>query len=80
METESILAFVLLLRVACAHLLRMLSGMVLASLTMSGVGLAQAPLPDPLEAGWNGERVCEKLHEDDVHRILRCSFPPAVGA
>ena len=36
-------------------------------------------LPDPLAAGWKGEAVCEKLHEDDKLRILRCSFPPGVG-
>lgn len=39
----------------------------------------QSPLPDPLEAGWNGEKVCEKLHEDSDTRILRCTFPPGVG-
>ncbi len=36
-------------------------------------------LPDPLEAGWNGAPVCERLHEDSEHRILRCTFPPDGG-
>ncbi len=36
-------------------------------------------LPDPLAAGWNGEPVCELLHEDPEQRILRCKFPPGVG-
>ena len=36
-------------------------------------------LPGPLEAGWEGVPVCEKLHEDVDHRILRCTFPPGVG-
>ena len=36
-------------------------------------------LQDPLEAGWNGAPVCEKLHEDLDNRILRCSFPPSTG-
>lgn len=36
-------------------------------------------LPDPLAAGWNGQPVCEKLHQDERLRILRCSFPPGVG-
>ncbi len=36
-------------------------------------------LPDPLEAGWEGEPVCENLHEDDDLRVLRCTFPPTVG-
>jgi quercetin dioxygenase-like cupin family protein len=36
-------------------------------------------LPDPLAAGWEGKPVCEKLHEDDKLRVLRCTFPPGVG-
>ena len=41
--------------------------------------MAAAPLPDPLAAGWQGKKVCEKLHEDEHQRILRCTFPPGVG-
>ncbi len=40
---------------------------------------ADAPLPDPLEAGWKGESVCEVLRDTDQHRVLRCTFPPGVG-
>ncbi len=40
---------------------------------------ASAELPDPLAAGWKGKPVCEKLHEDEANRILRCTFPPGVG-
>ncbi|WNC68659.1 cupin domain-containing protein [Thalassotalea nanhaiensis] len=36
-------------------------------------------LPDPLAAGWQGEKVCELLNEDDKQRILRCTFEPGVG-
>ncbi len=36
-------------------------------------------LPDPLQAGWDGEPVCERLHEDADVRVLRCTFPPGVG-
>lgn len=36
-------------------------------------------LPDPLNAGWKGESVCENLFEDTEKRILRCTFPPGVG-
>ena len=36
-------------------------------------------LPGPLEAGWNGQKVCERLHEDEKQRVLRCTFPPGVG-
>jgi quercetin dioxygenase-like cupin family protein len=38
-----------------------------------------APLPSALCAGWEGERVCEQLHEDAEMRVLRCTFPPGVG-
>jgi beta-alanine degradation protein BauB len=38
-----------------------------------------APLPSALCAGWQGERVCEQLHEDAEVRVLRCTFPPGVG-
>jgi len=36
-------------------------------------------LPDPLEAGWEGQKVCEVLEESDHMRVLKCSFPPGVG-
>ncbi|MCP4459738.1 MAG: cupin domain-containing protein [Cytophagales bacterium] len=36
-------------------------------------------LPDPLEAGWQGELVCEVLFESDELRVLKCTFPPGVG-
>ena len=36
-------------------------------------------LPDPLEAGWQGEAVCEVLQDDEAVRVLRCAFPPGVG-
>lgn len=52
---------------------------LVASIAALGACAAQSSLPDPLAAGWNGAPVCEKLHEDHDHRILRCSFPPGVG-
>ena len=36
-------------------------------------------LPDPLEAGWKGEKVCELLFENEHTRVARCTFPPGVG-
>ena len=36
-------------------------------------------LADPLAAGWEGEKVCELLHEDTKQRVLRCTFPVGVG-
>ena len=37
------------------------------------------PLPDPLEAGWNGQVVCEVLEDNSEVRTLKCTFPPGVG-
>ena len=36
-------------------------------------------LPDPLEAGWNNEAVCEILQDNADIRALKCTFPPGVG-
>lgn len=36
-------------------------------------------LPDPLEAGWKGQKVCEVLQEDNTIRVLKCTFAPGVG-
>jgi len=52
---------------------------LVASLTVLVACTVQTMLPDPLRAGWKGEAVCEKLHEDSDQRILRCTFPPGVG-
>lgn len=40
---------------------------------------AMQSLPDPLQAGWLGQPVCELLHEDSYQRILRCKFAPDTG-
>lgn len=36
-------------------------------------------LPDPLEAGWEGSKVCEVLVDNENIRALKCTFPPGVG-
>lgn len=36
-------------------------------------------LPDPYQAGWNGEKVCEVLEDNDRLRLLKCTFPAGVG-
>ena len=54
-------------------------GLFLVCMTPFAANADEHEIPDPLEAGWKGEPVCEKLHEDDDHRILRCTFPPGVG-
>jgi beta-alanine degradation protein BauB len=41
--------------------------------------MATAPLPSAFDAGWKGERVCEKLFENAQMRAARCSFAPGIG-
>lgn len=36
-------------------------------------------LTGPLETGWKGQSVCEKLSENTHETVLRCTFPPGVG-
>ena len=36
-------------------------------------------LPDPLQAGWNNESVCQVIEENETVRVLKCTFPPGVG-
>lgn len=36
-------------------------------------------LPDPLEAGWDGNAVCEVVKENQELRVLKCTFKPNVG-
>ena len=36
-------------------------------------------LPDSLEAGWEGKKVCELLEDNKETRVLKCTFPPNVG-
>lgn len=40
---------------------------------------SESKLPDPLEAGWNNQAVCEILSENEKVRVLKCTFPPGVG-
>ena len=53
--------------------------LALSSLFLSTSVLAVELLPDPLAAGWLGQPVCEKLHEDEQQRVLRCTFAPGIG-
>lgn len=39
----------------------------------------QNPLPDPLQAGWKNQPVCEVLQDNPDLRVLKCTFPPGVG-
>ena len=51
----------------------------LLALAGSAAASADAPLPDPLKAGWQGKPVCELLSENAQLRTLRCTFPPGTG-
>jgi hypothetical protein len=54
----------------------------MATFTLGACATASAqfaPLPMALCAGWQGERVCEQLHDDVSVRVLRCTFAPGVG-
>jgi len=54
--------------------------MVFLPVLMMLLGVAASEiLPDPLEAGWEGEKVCELLQENEDIRAFRCTFPPGVG-
>lgn len=36
-------------------------------------------LQGPLQTGWKGLKVCEKLSENESETVLRCTFPPGIG-
>lgn len=57
---------------------RVALGSMLALLASALAGQS-APLPSALEAGWQGQRVCELLYETASDRVLRCTFAPGVG-
>jgi len=39
----------------------------------------KSTLPDPLEAGWKNNPVCEVVRETEATRVLKCTFAPGVG-
>ena len=51
----------------------------LGSLTSFSACTDKTALPDPLEAGWKGKKVCEVLEDNSSVRVLECTFPPGVG-
>lgn len=36
-------------------------------------------LPEAVDAGWEGEKVCEMLRDDAALRVFRCTFEPGKG-
>ena len=47
--------------------------------SLSAMSAMADNLPDPVAAGWRGQRVCETLSESAEIRVFRCTFPPGVG-
>jgi hypothetical protein len=43
------------------------------------VSATSTEMPGPLEAGWQGHRVCELLRETGRLRVLHYVFPPGTG-
>lgn len=58
-------------------MIRLLTALLCISVLLSCT--QNQKLPDPLEAGWKGDKVCEVIHEDDDIRVLKCTFPPQIG-
>jgi len=57
--------------------MKMLTIAIVATVTLTAPFSARAQdVPDALSVEWEGKKPCEKLHEDDQMRILRCTFPP----
>lgn len=56
---------------------KILSTLILLFLTCACK--SQSSLPDPLEAGWKGEKVCVVKKESKDLRVLQCTFAPGVG-
>ena len=61
----------------------LLSAMALASClvmlpSISAAG-TEADLPHAFDAGWQGQKTCDLLFEDDTVRVARCVFPPGIG-
>ncbi|MFK8011210.1 MAG: hypothetical protein AB8B80_04160 [Marinicellaceae bacterium] len=47
--------------------------------TLTAFSSESIELNGPLQTGWKGQKVCEKLSENNHQNILRCTFPPGVG-
>jgi quercetin dioxygenase-like cupin family protein len=55
-----------------------ITGVLVLLIGLSGCNPKKS-LPDPLEAGWNNQPVCEVLQDNSKLRALKCTFPPGVG-
>ena len=52
---------------------------VVLTFLSGGAGQSTQQLPDAINAGWKGEKVCEPLFENEHMRAARCSFAPGAG-
>lgn len=52
---------------------------IMAGFLVTSPAAAADELPDALNAGWKGEKVCELMHEDEHIRVLRCTFRAGQG-
>ena len=57
--------------------LALVSGLVLQAHTAAADNPPE--LPHAFDAGWEGQKTCEILFEDDSARVGRCVFPPGIG-
>ena len=56
--------------------LKKLSAAIVAATILFVPFVAGSEEPDALAVEWQGKKPCEKLHEDEQIRILRCTFLP----
>ena len=55
---------------------------VLCALSSLPFGLSTShaqDLPHAFDAGWEGQKTCELMYENESMRVARCIFPPGVG-
>lgn len=46
----------------------------------AGLSAADAPdLPHAFDAGWQGQKTCELMYQNESVRVARCVFPPGIG-
>ena len=57
--------------------LALVSGLALQAQTAAADNPPE--LPHAFEAGWEGQKTCELLFENDTVRVGKCVFPPGIG-
>jgi quercetin dioxygenase-like cupin family protein len=65
-----------------ATLTTVLTASLTAALTLAAPPASAADaagLPHAFDAGWQGQKTCELLFENEAVRVGRCTFPPGIG-